>query len=42
LLVNFLAKLVVAFGRSSEDNSGDDDVSIDEYSAYFSRARGNG
>ena len=34
LLVNFLAKLVLAFVRSSEDNSGDDDVSIDEYSAY--------
>lgn len=34
LLVNFLEKLVLAFGRSSEDNSGDDDVIIDEYSAY--------
>ena len=41
LLVNFLAKLVLAFVRSSEDNSGDDDVSIDEYSAYKKpRARG--
>lgn len=42
LLANFLAKLVFAFGRLSEDNSGDDDVSIYEYSAYFCRARGNG
>jgi len=41
LLVNFLAKLVLAFVRSSEDNSGDDDVSIDGYSAYKKpRARG--
>ena len=34
LLANFLEKLVVVFVRSSEDNSGVDDVSIDEYSAY--------
>ena len=40
LLANFLAKLVVVFGRSSEDKSGGDDVIIDEYSAYLSRARG--
>ena len=41
LLANFLEKLVFIFGRSSEDNSGDDDVSIDEYSAYKKpRARG--
>ena len=40
LLVNFLAKLVLAFVRSSEDKSGGGDVIIDEYSAYLSRARG--
>ena len=40
LLANFLAKLVVVFGRSSEDKSGGGDVIIDEYSAYLSRARG--
>ena len=41
LLVNFLAKLVLAFVRSSEDKSGGGDVIIDEYSAYKKpRARG--
>ena len=41
LLANFLEKLVVVFVRSSEDNSGDDDDSIDKYSAYKKpRARG--